>query len=104
MKDNESLIGELLALKDDIAQHKHLITDDMRDEWNCLKRKTKALEPQLSGTLLSLVKKNDANDEHHFQGSDAEIKALLNEFKLFQHRVSLRRMREQVKQPMVSSG
>lgn len=104
MKDNESLIGELLALKDDIAQHKHLITDDMCDEWNCLKRKTKALEPKLSGTLLSLVKKNDANDEHPFQGSDAEIKALLNEFKLFQHRVSLRRMREQVKQPMVSSG
>lgn len=104
MKDNESLIGELLALKDDIAQHKHLITDDMRDEWNNLKRKTKALEPQLSGTLLSLVKKNDANDDHHFEGSDAEIRALLKEFRQFEHRVSLRRMNNQVREKMSAHG
>ena len=98
MKDNESLIGELLALKDDIAQHKHLITDDMHDQWDELKRKTKAIEPQLSGTLLSLVKKNQFNDTHHFKGSDAEIKALLAEFKQFKHRVSLRWMSDQVHQ------
>ncbi len=104
MKDNESLIGELLALKDDIAQHKHLITDDMRDEWNELKRKTKALEPNLSGTLLSLVKQNDLNKTHHFIGSDGEIKALLEEFKQFNHRVSLRRMGNQVQQKISANA
>lgn len=98
MKENEVLIGELLALKDDIAQHKHLITEDMRDEWNELKRKTKALEPQLSGTLLSLVKKTNSNNPHHFVGSDTEIKHLLEEFKRFQHRVSLKNLKLQAEQ------
>ena len=87
MKDNESIIGELLQLKDDIAQQKHLIQAELRDEWNSLKKKTKALEPQLSGTLLSLVKRNRENEEHHFIGSDGELIQLLNEFKQFQQKL-----------------
>ena len=81
MKNNEVAIGELLHLKDEIAQNKHLIGPELRGQWELLKRKTKALEPQLSGTLLSLVKKSEASNRHHFVGSDSEINQLLNDFK-----------------------
>lgn len=82
MQDNESLIGELLQLKDKIAKSKHLIPPQMKSKWEELKYKTKALEPRLAGTLLSLVKRSEVIDHNHFYDTDAEIKRLIEEFKL----------------------
>ena len=87
MQDNESLISEMLTLKDEIALNKHKLTYDMKSQWEDLKKKTKALEPKLSGTLLSLAKKTEKNNFIQYDGSATDIAQLVEEFRQFRQRM-----------------
>lgn len=79
--ENDSHIGQLLALKDEVAASKHLIPSNMKSKWDLLKYKTRALEPRLAGTLLSLVKRNEVIGQHGYFDTDKEIDKLIVEFK-----------------------
>jgi hypothetical protein len=81
MQENEALIGELLKLKDEIAKKKHLIPTNKKSKWEDLKYQTRALEPRLAGTLLSLVKRSAVIDHNQFYDTDKEIKKLIQGFK-----------------------
>ena len=84
MQENEALIGELLKIKDDIAKRKHLIPANQKAVWESLKYQTRALEPRLAGTLLSLVKRSSVIDHNQFYDTDAEILKLIDGFKQLQ--------------------
>lgn len=86
MTENEALIGELLQLKDDIAQYKEHIRPEWRSEWETLKTRVKALEPNLSGTLLTLVKRKQEIPECQVS-TDEELHRLLLAFGDFRQKV-----------------
>ncbi len=90
MQENEALIGELLKIKDDIAKRKHLIPPHKKARWEELKYQTRALEPRLAGTLLSLVKRSSVIDHNQFYDTDTEIQKLIDGFKQLQQSMQVK--------------
>lgn len=80
MTSNSSLIDELIQLKDELALQTHLMTMELKDEWQALESKVSKLESKFEQSLVSLAAQMGKAEETFFVGDEAEIKGLVEEF------------------------
>ncbi len=81
MSKLESVLKELLHIKDEMALQAHLLEMDLKDDWHALEKKLAHLESKLEHDLVTLSKKVGHAEEEYFVGDEQEIESLLSQFR-----------------------
>ncbi|MCC2605863.1 hypothetical protein [Planctobacterium marinum] len=77
----ESVIKELLHIKQELSLRINMLEMEAQQQWQTLLRKLSVLEDELEHDLVTLAEKLGHYEEERFVGNEQEIENLLNEFR-----------------------
>ncbi|CAA0115267.1 Uncharacterised protein [BD1-7 clade bacterium] len=77
MTTSQQLMDEVRTLIDEGDVRLHLLTMELKDEWHALVKRFQHMEQ----TLEREIEKLGQDEEKFFVGSEADIRALLNDIK-----------------------
>lgn len=76
-----ALMQDMVQLKDELALQAHLMTMELKDEWEALYKKATDLELNLKHTMETFTEEVAKAEEHFFVGNEKELKQLVDEFR-----------------------